>query len=119
MNQQDLEVLARVLQHGADTSQYYQIKINGHCASFRGVRAFASIGAAKAAINRDLQALIEQLAYRAQYAKDQQQKDDFAVLQATETIRQALLNEASVRKAGKDLTNQLLDTGFITIELIQ
>ena len=125
----ELDAFALCMQDNADTSDFWQIKINGKVASFRGVRLFANEGVAKSALNKELKFLINQLDYRSSYPpKDSTRK---SMISAYDLIKAFVDRNSTTTSNGKKyftddevkvlapkLRDELLKSGHFKIEKI-
>jgi hypothetical protein len=95
----ELDAIALCLQHYSDTSDFWQIKINGKVASFRGVRLFANEGVAKSALNKELQYIINQLEYRSSYPPKDSSRE--SIINAYDLIKAFVARNATTTSNGK------------------
>lgn len=115
MTKDILTAVGELLNTNTDEATFYQIKINGKPINFNGVRLYASIGSAKAQINKQLQYVINwhmPKGYMLQYSK-KDIPDVIKLLQSTD-----ILNERSsddVKVLAKTLMNEMIKSGVIEI----
>ena len=95
----ELDAFALCVQHHSDTTDFWQIKINGRPASFRGVRLFANEGVAKSALNKELQGMINQLDYRSSYPLKDSTRE--SMISAYDLIKAFIARNATTTSNGK------------------
>jgi len=120
----ELDAFTVLLLHESDSSEFWQIKINGNITSFHGVRLFANEGVAKTALNRALQYMINQIGYRSSYPPTDASKE--SIINAYDTIKSFIeknatkenFSDAEVRILAPKLRDELIKSGHIKIEKI-
>ena len=120
----ELDAFTVLLLHESDSSEFWQIKINGNITSFHGVRLFANEGVAKTALNRALQYMTNQIGYRSSYPPTDASKE--SIINAYDTIKSFIeknatkenFSDAEVRILAPKLRDELIKSGHIKIEKI-
>lgn len=117
-----LNDITTALLYLADREVKYQLKINDEIVSFKGVRLFKNVGAAKAQLTKRCEQILTSASYYSTPTWEQLNDDikaSFKRINESElTTSDKAENEFQIKKEAKEMCKTLLESGIAVIEEI-